>query len=158
VKVGGSLGCSDHETVYFRNLCGGSREISRIKSLDFRRANFALFKELLGGIPWARVLEGRRTQEIWSLLKHHFLHTQYQCIPLRKKSRKGGRRPTWMNKELLAELRWKRKDHEMWKEGQATWEEYRNVVRACRDAMRKAKAHLELNLARDVKDNKKSFF
>jgi len=34
----------------------------------------------------------------------------------------------------------------MWKEGQATWEEYRNVVRACRDATRKAKAHLEPNL------------
>jgi len=46
----------------------------------------------------------------------------------------------------------------MWKEGQATWEEYRKVVRACRDAMRKAKAHLELNLARDVEDNKKGFF
>jgi len=44
------------------------------------------------------------------------------------------------------------------KEGQATWEEYRNVVKACRDAMRKAKVHLELNLSRDVKDNKKSFF
>jgi len=42
----------------------------------------------------------------------------------------------------------------MWKEGQATWEEYRNVVRACRDATRKAKAHLELKLARDVKNNK----
>ena len=46
----------------------------------------------------------------------------------------------------------------MWKEGQATWEEYRNVVRACRDATRKAKAYLELKLARDVKNNKKSFF
>jgi len=46
----------------------------------------------------------------------------------------------------------------MWKEGQATWEEYRNVVRACRDAMRKAKVHLDLNLARDVKNNKKGFF
>ena len=46
----------------------------------------------------------------------------------------------------------------MWKEGQATWEEYGNVVRACRDAMRKAKAHLELKLARDVKNNKKGFF
>jgi len=44
------------------------------------------------------------------------------------------------------------------KEGQATWEEYRNVVRACRNAMRKAKAHLELKLARDVKNNKKGFF
>ena len=46
----------------------------------------------------------------------------------------------------------------MWKEGQATCEEYRNVVRSCRDAMRKTKVHLELNLARDVKDIKKGFF
>jgi len=88
------------------------------------------------------------------LFKHHFLHAQERCIPLRKKSRKGGKRPAWMNKELLVELRWNRKVHGMWKEGQATWEEYRNVVR---DAMRKAKVHLELNMARDVKDNKGFF-
>jgi len=62
-----------------------------------------------------------------------------------------------MSKELLEELRQKTKVYGMWKEGQATWEEYRNVVRACRDAVRKAKVHLELNLARDVKDNKKDF-
>jgi len=46
----------------------------------------------------------------------------------------------------------------MCKEGQATWEEYRNIVRACSDATRKAKAHLQLKLARDVKNNKKGFF
>jgi len=63
-----------------------------------------------------------------------------------------------MSKELLVELRWKRKVYGMWKEGQATSEEYRSVVRACRDATRKAKVHLELNLARNVKDNKKGFF
>ena len=51
VKAGDSLGCSDHEMLYFRILCGGSRVISRIKTLDFRRGNFGLFKELLGGIP-----------------------------------------------------------------------------------------------------------
>jgi len=44
----------------------------------------------------------------------------------------------------------------MWEEGQATWEEYRNVVRACRDVMRKAKAHLELKLARDVKNTRRA--
>jgi len=97
-------------------------------------------------------------QESWSLFKHHFLHVHDRSIPLRKKSSKGGREPAWMSKELLVELRWKRKVYGMWKEGQATWEEYRNVVKACRDATRKAKAHLELNLERDVKDNKKSFF
>ena len=54
VKDGGSLGSSDHEVVEFRILCGGSRAISRIKTLDFRRANFVLFKELLRGIAWVR--------------------------------------------------------------------------------------------------------
>jgi len=64
-----------------------------------------------------------------------------------------------MSKKLLAQLRQKRKVYGMWKEGQTTWEEYRNIVRACREATRKkAKVHLELNLARDVKDNKKGFF
>jgi len=75
-----------------------------------------------------------------------------------KKSSKGGRRPAWSNKELQAEIRWKKKVHGMWKEGQATWEEYRNVVRACREATRKAKVHLELNLSRGVKDSKKGCF
>jgi len=54
-------------------------------------------------------------------------------------------------------LKWKRKVFRMWKEGQATWEEHRDVARACREETRKAKVHLELNLARDVKD-KKGFF
>jgi len=58
VKAGGSLSCSDHEMVNFRILCRGSRAIRKIKTLDFRRANFGLFKELLGGIPWVRAPEG----------------------------------------------------------------------------------------------------
>ena len=44
VKVGGGLGCSDHEMVEFRILRGGSRAISRIKTLDHRRANFGLLR------------------------------------------------------------------------------------------------------------------
>jgi len=51
VKSGGSLGCSDHEVVEFRILCGESRAVSRNTTLDFRRPNFGLFKDLLGGIP-----------------------------------------------------------------------------------------------------------
>jgi len=46
----------------------------------------------------------------------------------------------------------------MWKEGQATWEEHRNVVKTCRDATRKTKDHVEINLAKKVKDSKKSLF
>jgi len=157
VKDADSLSCRGHETVEFRKMRGGSRAESRTTALDFRRANFGLFKELLGGIPWVRALEARGVQASWSLFKYHFLHAQDWCIPLSKKSSKGVRRPIWMCKEILSELTWKRKVYRMWKEGQTTWEEYRNIVRACREATRKAKAHPELNLARNVKDNKKGF-
>ena len=41
-----------------------------------------------------------------------------------------------------------------WKQGCVSWEEYRAVVHVCRDRIRKAKVQMELNLVRDVKDNK----
>jgi len=62
-----------------------------------------------------------------------------------------------MNKELLDKLRHKKEAYIGWKQGQVTWEEYREIVRAARDQVRKSKALIELNLARDVKSNKKSF-
>lgn len=36
--------------------------------------------------------------------------------------------------------------------------DYRNIFRAWKDDTRKAKAHLQLNLLREVKGNKKGFF
>lgn len=58
----------------------------------------------------------------------------------------------------MEKLEQKKKVYEVRKKGLATLEEYKNIVRACRDAVRKVKAHLELNLAREVKDNKKGLF
>lgn len=39
-----------------------------------------------------------------------------------------------------------------------TQEEYRDTVPACMDGFRKAKAHLKLNLVKDMKGNKKGFY
>ncbi|KAK4805788.1 hypothetical protein QYF61_000394 [Mycteria americana] len=36
--------------------------------------------------------------------------------------------------------------------------EYKDTVRVCRNGVKKAKAHLELNMARDVNGNKKGFY
>ena len=63
-----------------------------------------------------------------------------------------------MNKELLDKLKHKKEAYGEWKQGQVAWEEYREIVRAARGQVRKAKALIELNLARDVKGNKKNFY
>ncbi|GAB0187062.1 mitochondrial enolase superfamily member 1 [Grus japonensis] len=63
-----------------------------------------------------------------------------------------------MNKELLGKVKQKKVAYRGWKQGQVAWEEYRETVRAAREQVRKAKALIEISLARDVKDNKTSFY
>lgn len=75
-----------------------------------------------------------------------------------RKSRRGVRRPAGLNREFMNKIRWKKKVHGSWKEGLATWEEYKMVARGYREATRKAKASMEFNLARQTEDNRKGFF
>lgn len=61
-----------------------------------------------------------------------------------------------MNKELLDELKCKKKAYRGWEQEQVAWEEYREIVQVAKE-QRKVKAVIELNLARDIKSSKKSF-
>ncbi|GAB0179431.1 hypothetical protein GRJ2_000408400 [Grus japonensis] len=158
VKLKGDLGCSDHEMVEFRILRAARRAHSKLTTLDFRRADFGLFRDLLGRIPWDKALEGRGAQDSWLVFKGHLVQAQEPCIPAKRKSSKNARGCAWMNKELLGKVKQKKEAYRGWKKGQVAWEEYRETVRAAREQVRKAKALIESSLARDVKDNKKSFY
>ncbi|KFV20185.1 hypothetical protein N340_14281, partial [Tauraco erythrolophus] len=127
-------------------------------TLDFRRADFGLFRDLLTRVQWDEALKGRGVQESWLIFKDHLLQAQEWCIPTNRKSGRNTRRPAWMNELLLDQLGHKKKAYRGWKQGQVAWEEYREIVRATRDQVRKAKALIELNLARDIKGNKKNFY
>ncbi|KFU98531.1 hypothetical protein N340_12059, partial [Tauraco erythrolophus] len=131
---------------------------SNLTTLDFRRADFGPFRDLLGRVQWDEALEGRGAQESWIIFKHHLLQAQESCIPTKRKSGRNTRRPAWMNKELLDQVTQKKKAYRGWKQGQAAWEEYKEIVRATRDQVRKAKALIEINLARDIKGNKKNIY
>ena len=91
VKIGGSLGCSDHALVEFVILKNAGLAKSRARTLCFRRANFWLLKELLSGIPWETVLKGMGTEQSWQLFKDTLLRVQRLSIPQQKKSSRGGR-------------------------------------------------------------------
>lgn len=107
VKVEGSLGCSDHEMVEFSISCGRNRIPSRITTLNFRKANFGLFKQLLAEIRWERVL-GKGAHDSWLAFKDCFFQGQDQSIPTGRKSRKAARRSARSNRELLGKLKWEK--------------------------------------------------
>ena len=75
-----------------------------------------------------------------------------------QKSSQRARRPDWLNRDLWLDLKNKRKVYGLWKSGQATYEDYRHVVKLCREKIRKAKAQLVLSLATKAKENSKCFY
>ena len=52
VELKGGLGCSDCEMVEFEILGAARRAHSKLITLDWRRADFGLFRDLLSRVPW----------------------------------------------------------------------------------------------------------
>uniref|UniRef100_A0A670HWE4 Reverse transcriptase domain-containing protein n=1 Tax=Podarcis muralis TaxID=64176 RepID=A0A670HWE4_PODMU len=77
---------------------------------------------------------------------------------MRRKHGRCLKKPGWLSKELLTELRLKKDVYKKWKRGETTKEEFKQIASTCRHKVRKAKAQNELRLAREVKSNKKGFY
>ncbi|KFO79625.1 hypothetical protein N303_03515, partial [Cuculus canorus] len=130
---------------------------SIVRTLNCRKADFQLFEELLSRTPCDMVLQDKGAEHSWKIFKEAFHKAQEPSVPVCRKSRREGKRLVWLSRELLVKLKKKKELHRQCKQGQGTWGVYRDTARLCRDEVRKAKAQLELNLAREVKTNKKGF-
>ncbi|KAK4807146.1 hypothetical protein QYF61_018487 [Mycteria americana] len=128
VMVGGCLGKSDHEMIEFLIRGEVRRGVSRTATLDFQRADFGLFRSLVDRVPWEAVLKGKGVQESWTFFKKEILKAQEQAVPMCRKTSRKGRRLTWLNREIWLELRKKKRVYDLWKKGQATQEDYKDVM------------------------------
>jgi len=82
---------------------------SKTTTMDFQRADFGLFRTLVDGVPWARVLKGKGVQAGWTFFKEEVLKAQEQAVPICRKMNQQGRRPAWLNREILQRVRKKRR-------------------------------------------------
>jgi len=64
IKTEGSLGCSDHALVEFAFLRYIEKVRSIVRTLNFRKVKFQLFKELVNRTPWetALIAKGAKTE------------------------------------------------------------------------------------------------
>jgi len=64
---------------------------STVKTLNFRRANFQLFKELVGGSQWETKLRGKAAEQNWHQFKNVILGRRSSQFPrVRNQARKEG--------------------------------------------------------------------
>jgi len=118
VKLGGSLGCSHHALVEFTVLRDNGQVKSKVRTLDFRKTNFQLFKELVNKTSWETSLGDKGEEPSWQIFKNALHGVQELSIPRFKKSGKEGKRPAWLSRDLLVKLKGKSKPHRQWKQGQ----------------------------------------
>ena len=82
-----------HEMIEFSILGEVRKGVSKTTTLNFRRADFGLFRSLVNGVPWEAVLKGKGVQEGWMLFKKEVSKAQEQAVPMCRKSSRRGRRP-----------------------------------------------------------------
>ncbi|GAB0179913.1 hypothetical protein GRJ2_000456600 [Grus japonensis] len=128
VMVGGRLGHSSHEMMRVFDS-------QRSKEAGQQNCHLGLqegrlwpvwetgWQSPLGGRP-----EGQRSPGRLDILQEGNLKGTAAGCPHVLKDGQRGRRPAWLNRELWLEVR-KKRVYDLWKKGQATQEDYKDVVR-----------------------------
>jgi len=70
--IGDSLGCSGHALVEFAVLRDIGQAKSKFRTLDFRKANFQIFKELVSRSFWKTALRDKAAEQSWLFFKDTF--------------------------------------------------------------------------------------
>jgi len=83
--------------VEFTVLRDMEKSRSIVRTLNFRKANIQLFKELVSRTPWEIVLRDRGAEQSWQIFKDAFHRAQERSVPRCKNSGKQGKRPAWLS-------------------------------------------------------------
>ena len=107
VKIGGSLGSSDHAVMELAVLRDMGQAKSEVRTLNFRKASFQLLKELVSRTSWETALRDREAEQSWQIFKDAFHRVQELSVSRCKKSGKEGKRQAWLSWDLLVKLKGK---------------------------------------------------
>lgn len=98
-KIGRCLGHSSPETRELSILTEVRRGIRRTSTLDFQRADLALFMRPVERVAREMVLKDGSPQEGWTFFRTEILEAQEQAVSVCWKSQQG-RKPAWLKREL----------------------------------------------------------
>lgn len=98
IKTRSSLGYNNHALVEF------VISWQRVRTLNFRIANFKLFKKLFYEISWETVLRDKEMDQSQLLLNNDLLRAQELFVHQNKKVGRGSSKPAWLSKDLLGKL------------------------------------------------------
>lgn len=151
----GNLGNSDHSIIKIELDFSPKFNKTTEKVRDWRKGDKNGLKEYLKTICWEDLLLDKNAAESWDLFTDVTNAALDKFIPLTQRRQQG--KPPWMNKTVK---RLTNKKKRFWKKymsdrSNANFDEFKQVQKACKKAVRQAKRKFERNIAEN--GQKKTF-
>ena len=155
VEEVGRLGASDHVAILTKVGTGVKKEKNVVKYL-WGKADWAEMEADLERENWQE-LDSLDAEVAWKKLKEKLNSMVEDHVP--KKRRRNHDRPGWLNQEIVREIRRKKKQWRMAKQGIEV-EKYKETEKKVRNLIRNAKRRFEKKLAQGGEDghSKRQFF
>jgi hypothetical protein len=134
-------------------IVGKFKDTAAGKVRNWWKADWTAMRADLDVADWDE-LEGLTASEAWQVFKDKVEKVVDDHVPLKPRGVSG--RPPWMNRNILREVRKKRR---LWKRlRDDKSDEYRSQEKKVKNLIRNAKRQMERKLALENGDNSKPFF
>jgi hypothetical protein len=152
----GTLGDSDHIMIRAEVCIETERAINEPEVLDFKKMKLKKLKTIFRNTNWEELLVGS-TEECWDKFMRAYNQAVLECIPRRKRIK---RNPPWMKRIVKQAVKEKK---QLWRKYRRTGKEldYNKFVdksNQTKSQISAAKHSYEEKLARNIKEDSKSFF
>jgi len=146
---------SDHKALSWKLDVKSVHESNVRNSFDYRKADITSFRRELQAVNWEGLFSGLTAELSWLLFKDYLEQIQHKFIPLVNRSRKCDK-PIWMTHKALKAVKHRRLIYNKYKDSR-----HPAYVKAAKYAsllIRQSRQNFEELLAKQIKDDRKSFF
>jgi hypothetical protein len=159
VTVGEPFGSSDHQIIRFNfNACTQEGSTVEIKIHDYFKAEYGQMREDSKQINWEGIVMGVDIEADWNCFKLEIAKLRDKYVPFKKNK---NNKCKWVNKSVIKCRRAKNKAWDKYTDSGRRpdmYDKYLLKLKKCSKINRAAKRNFEQKLAKNVKDNSKSFF
>jgi hypothetical protein len=157
LSVGEHFGTSDHQIIRW-NMRAYKVVQKQIKRYNYNKGNYDNMKDEAGLINWNEVVTGNDVESDWSRLKLFFENMRDKYIPFKNLKIKQNK---WITRAVIKCRRAKNKAWIKFKESgndPIAFTKYKEMQKKSQNIIRLAKRNFEQKLAKNVKNDNKSFF
>lgn len=151
----GTFPGSDHQALTWKIQVKTTRDSIYREIFDYRKADMKAIKSELQSVVWDELFSGLSTEQCWLAFKQQIEGLQWKYIPVKGRLNKS-KKPIWMTNKALRAVRQRRRVYRKYKD--TSHPAYTKAAKSAHKLIDQAKRNFEEQLARKIKDDRKSFF